>query len=249
MDPPYLVTLLIAVCWWAKWVPRSLADVSAAIHGWRGVLENVFYLQYISGVQPLLGVSWTLCLEIQFYLAFILLLVLGQAGTRFLTRSRMAGGQWVSVGLLLMTGLASLAFWYPSLANLTFFGAWFRFSLGVLTFWVLQGQAPRWTLWSFTLLIALLAVYTRDLRGTVAIATALMIYVCARRQRMERWLSGRIWQFFGRISYSLYLVHFNLGMALMIGCGPWSLIMESAQSPFSSPAGWCVPLMLGQCMC
>ena len=56
---------------------------------------------------------------------------------------------------------------------------------------------------------ALLAVGVVREQQTILVGFAVtaLIYLTATTGRMDSWLSGRFFQYFGRISYSLYLVH------------------------------------------
>ena len=71
LDPPYWVTLAFASAIYA-----ALGDPPSA----RSVLAHIFYLQNILGFQNIVSPFWTLCYEIQFYLALVVLVWLGQRG-------------------------------------------------------------------------------------------------------------------------------------------------------------------------
>ena len=81
LDPPYWTMLFLTVaCLFVEqhisWIERkpfpSVGDF----------VTNLFYLQNLTRNFNIMGVAWTLCLEVQFYLVFIILLVAGKAVTR-----------------------------------------------------------------------------------------------------------------------------------------------------------------------
>ena len=47
--------------------------------------------------------------------------------------------------------------------------------------------------------------------GLSALVVAWLMVAAARRKKMAAWLSGRVAQFLGHISYSLYLIHSVIG--------------------------------------
>jgi len=186
-----------------------------------GVLAtNLVYVQYIFDRRTLLGVSWTLCLEVQFYLLFVLLLVVGK---RISSRapspsvSTATSGAIVLVAILTVGCLIGTHFG----GDKGFFGSsWHFFGMGVLLYWMWKEVlAPHWFWVMMGVLIAdagLIYVVrtptgTPQLTSSIAlIATASTlgaIYFVARRGSLESWSGGRPMQFLGRISYSLYLTH------------------------------------------
>jgi peptidoglycan/LPS O-acetylase OafA/YrhL len=218
LDPPYYLTILISLTFWAYFLPFGLSQVLDDVGGPRGLVANMFYLQDLLGFVSPISIAWTLCLEVQFYLAFIGLLSLAQAvGGRF---RRVAAGERVvgeaSAGALLLVFVpvlaVSLGLWYPGLRRFDFLGTWFRFFLGVTVYWVFSGQlSGRW-LAVFALVLSSLGIATWDARGLTALATGLLITEAGRAGGLTSWLSSRWIQFLGRISYSLYLIHIPLGM-------------------------------------
>lgn len=208
LDPPYLVALGLAV----------------ALHGALGlgwpslhtVALNLVYLHNLWAVPQLLGVAWTLCLEIQFYSAFLLLLALD----RWLSRPGPQPFSMLAVHVLWVSALIS-AFLVqlgtpPQLYALGPY-SWFYFAAGALCFWCWRGWAPLWTLsivilgltasalWSFTREASFVSASFEGIESGVV--TTLLLFVAASRGKLETLSLGRTGQFLGRISYSLYLTH------------------------------------------
>ncbi|MEQ1851326.1 MAG: acyltransferase [Chthoniobacteraceae bacterium] len=216
LDPPYLFTLVLAIGVWALVLTDSFNEVGEKFEGVPGLLANAFYLQDILRYPAVFSVAWTLCLEIQFYLAFVLLAGAAQwLGNRLPGRASPDAGKaspFAALVIFMPLGLLSVAMWYLGLAAFTFPGTWFRFFLGVLVFWAIERRVPRLALYGFAALLLILSISTGDLRGGVAMVTAGVIFVAGVRGYLTRWLSGRLWQYLGRISYSLYLLHIVVGI-------------------------------------
>ena len=235
LDPPYYFTILVSVALWAYFLPFGLRQVVDEMGGTPGMLANMVYAQNLLGFISPVPIAWTLCLEVQFYLAYIGLLslaqvvgaLLHQSGTRTVEGTH---GLPATAYILVFWPLAalSLCVWYPQLQRFDFFGTWFRFFLGVTVYWVFSGQVSRRWLVALAVALAVLAAATSDARGFAALATGLLIDAAGRTGGLVRWLSARWAQFLGRISYSLYLVHIPLG----IGSGNiiWSCTDQSARS-------------------
>jgi peptidoglycan/LPS O-acetylase OafA/YrhL len=60
-----------------------------------------------------------------------------------------------------------------------------------------------------------LSIVFREPRSAMALTTTIVIYGSALTGGLQSWLSGKIFQYFGRISYSLYLVHITSGIAVI----------------------------------
>lgn len=199
LDPPYWASLIAAI---------GLALVAQRIGFDKqlpprdSVIAHLFYAQTILGYEQIMAVYWTLCLEIQFYLFFVLLLwILGQ---------RLNAVSLTVVGVLFLLSLIELAG-----VDLTprgvFLPYWFCFTLGMLTHWtVVRRLRP---LYLFVA-IAIAAAFAFSKHGdwcVMAAVTALAIYSSQGRT----WLSGSVVQWLGRMSYSLYLFHGIVGWVAM----------------------------------
>jgi peptidoglycan/LPS O-acetylase OafA/YrhL len=179
---------------------------------------NAAYLQDIFVYRSPIGtVAWTLCLEVQFYLALIILTgisawLAGIFAPRDPRGIASAVTWWLLLGSL---GVASAIMWYSGYNGLNFFGTWHRFFLGVLIFRCLSARASPLPLYVLLLTLTVLSVGFDDPRGFTAALTAGLILFVGKRGKLDRWLRGRIWQFLGRISYSLYLYHVVLAIPFL----------------------------------
>lgn len=170
------------------------------------LLANATYLHEVTGCQGIVGVAWTLCLEIQFYVVFVLGLYLTAriVGLKLLRPGRFMVGAVASTALMSMVLLAQRGaqghpvwFWYP----------WCYFALGALTYWFLRGWVA-WPVWGvvFAGLVGL-AVYDASIEVAIGVAAVLSIVLVGWTGRLGQWSLGRGLQFAGATSYSLYLIH------------------------------------------
>jgi hypothetical protein len=214
LDPPYWICVAIAVLnvWLATLKHPSYAN---KLPGPGDVLANLFYLHALLGRMYILDVSWTLCLEVQFYLAFILLLALVQR-----LAARLPG--WDAVVRLAVLGLpaalsaalmAKSYIQHPAVdaaKNPFFIYTWYLFAMGVLVCWALGGQIPAAAFWAFDLIVLAIGLALGHNPVIVGAATGGAVYLVGRAGHLSDWLAWPVIQYFGAISYSLYLVHLDV---------------------------------------
>lgn len=221
LDPSYWVMMAIYIL--VTWFLRKMG--SGSFDGWlptKGdVLINMVYLQDLTGKSEILAVSWTLCLEVQFYIVLILCRGLGQWLNHRLQNDnagQLHGEQWI-LGFVSLLALCTFI-WSDRFISATFLPFWPLFYLGALTWWTLSGELSLKWLIGYAALTAIIAMAskppTKFLTCAVptnvftAIVTAGLIYWAGRQNRLYSWLRFRSIQFLGMISYSLYLVHSHI---------------------------------------
>lgn len=211
LDPPYWVAIILEVTFVA--IALRLGLSGAPLPSASQVLAHVFYLQNLLGLGDIVDVFWTLCFEIQFYLGLVAILVAGQA------IERAAGRRWaVAVGCVVFAvmfvvsvlgryGVAGLQI-HQGFALLR----WFQFFMGTLVYWVVTRKVT-WHLLpaSWLVLFAILIVGRESPLQSIPILTSALLWWSWERDRMSTILSGRVVQFLGVISYSLYLFHATVG--------------------------------------
>jgi peptidoglycan/LPS O-acetylase OafA/YrhL len=218
LDPPYWTILALAVGWGYVLRPSYMDGFFDQIGGWPSILVNMFYLtdfHWWRSIFPvdryprLIGVAWTLCLEVQFYVAYLGLLAVTQAivWTGF-RHARMVAGA-------LFAGLAafSIARWFANEGHLNDFGArWFMFFSGVLLYATLAQVVGR--VWIILMIsaVAIAGLVTWEPRSFVVVITAVSIYVAALVGGLQTWLRWPWLQHLGRLSYSFYLTHVPIGV-------------------------------------
>lgn len=168
------------------------------------VLTHLGLLQSLLGLESLTTGVWYIAVEMQLFVAFVLLLKIDIG----LPRSGLPAGR---IGLLV---LASWLWWHgrPGLDDWApyFFGA---YGLGILAAWTsgarLQGQRLLW----MAVLTAAAVFLAADWRGRMAVALVTAVALCrwGPRQDLLAFCAGPV-RWLGQRSYALFLVHFPVLM-------------------------------------
>jgi peptidoglycan/LPS O-acetylase OafA/YrhL len=216
LDIPYwcVIALEVFLLWISGMV---LAHYARELPSAAQIAANAFYVQVYLGFPHILPIFWTLCYEVQFYIAFVAgLVALSKPFPNNLKGSR---AQFLGIAALAITFTASLALYvnlvtspHPGL----FVDRWFQFALGVITYQCYRG---RWHLSAAVLanaaciaaaiLLANDSYRVESLLTTAGTSTAIL---ASRSQPLWRGaLTGAALLFLGRISYSLYLLHPAIG--------------------------------------
>jgi peptidoglycan/LPS O-acetylase OafA/YrhL len=219
---PYLAALGVAVG--ANEVARSLMDHSS-ISGsptLGQLFAHVLFLQHILGYEALTAGIWYLAIDFQMVLLTLLILGASARGSGSPARSF-----WAAQAAFGLIAVASL-FWFNRDSRLDnwaiyFFGSFF---LGMAVQWTLSGKLPRSLLWSYAglMVAAMILDWRRNL--LVALITGLSLYGAGRSGLLSSWPRNRVTGFLGRISYSLFLIHFPV--CLVINACVWRVWPESA---------------------
>ncbi len=185
------------------------------------VLAHLGFVQDVLGYGSLSAGLWTVCIEMQFYVVA----VLGWGAAQYLVPRPDKDQPRPAVAALLLVfaplAIGSLVGCYrqESTEIWVIYYLW-RFVLGMSVWWTLDRTIP---VSIFAIVVAIAAgqlVYEFGFdplfdwnsglpsANCVSLATALAIYFAGRTERLHLWLNWRWLQFVGRISYSLYLIHF-----------------------------------------
>jgi hypothetical protein len=219
LDPPYY--LVIALVIGVELAQSMVPSLEARTFTISDALLNMFYLQDIAGAPSIVQVAWTLCLEVQFYL-FVVVLVMASGAVR--PGSSKGSQSSVVVAAGLAAGAFSMAMPFLGLSSGAWFiGAWWMFCLGMITAWL---QTGRLGLRAATSLVAVVGVWcvSLTLAGRadpwgghwMAWLTGLLILALVATNRMG-WKPPRWLLYLGTISYSLYLIHVPLINTFMAG--------------------------------
>jgi len=115
------------------------------------------------------------------------------------------------VFVVLCGGLAVWSlFWLNRLRHLDNYAVYFfaSYYLGMLVGWALHGTVSRPLVWACLGVVVLALCYEFRPRLFVALLTTLLLLVGTRAEGLRGWPSNRLVTGLGRISYSLFLVHF-----------------------------------------
>jgi peptidoglycan/LPS O-acetylase OafA/YrhL len=215
LDPPYWVAIFLEIG--LIWLSLRVGSSNASLPSTAQLAAHFFYLQNILELGDIVPIFWTLCYEVQFYVFLIALLV---AGRVLLLRVGARRLHWISVfafGILFVVSvfarydLFSLRI-HPGFA----INRWFQFFLGTVVWWVVSKRITAHYLfaaWGF--LAGAVLVSGQSLLQVLPIGISGLLWWSYKRDRMVSILSGRIWQFLGAISYSLYLFHSSIGWRLV----------------------------------
>jgi peptidoglycan/LPS O-acetylase OafA/YrhL len=201
LDIPYWLNIVTALALMAVAVRLGVPKDAVSFGQ---VAAHLLYLQDILGYGQISTAYWTLCFEVQFYLTLALLL---WAAERLrLTQAAFLAGFMVLLGLSVLDNMN----WLPNPSGIMF-KYWWAFALGALCFWTLSGNVrARWLGVASGVALCTVFAVNGDWR-LIAVATAALLFLAWRRDTMDRWLTDRVSQFLGRISYSLYLCHPVIG--------------------------------------
>lgn len=206
LDPPYWAvicfTLLLA----------ALASLSFKSNlpfpfDFRQILYNLFYLPDLMQVTLIVPVAWTLCIEFQFYIFFALLMIALKKFSLGPFATSLLWGALSLFSILQNTPLAIL-----SQKPITFIPYWYSFFLGCSVCWMMLDKIDKRFFLGHILAIALLSFWTPTPHAILSVGTAVLIYFVFLSNGLHHILKQNLFQYLGKISYSLYLIHWPIGM-------------------------------------
>jgi len=198
---PFAAAILVAIAGAAiarAWMQHD--SIPAAPH-LAQFAAHILLLHNILDVDALSAGVWYIAIDLQLFALMVSALWIARAISRDLAP--------LGVSVVAALAVASL-FWFNRDASwdiwaVYFFGA---YGMGALAFWASNpGRSPVALGVLAAIGLAALMVDFR-LRIAVALATALLLAVSRRGGWLEHWPGGRLMAYFGRISYSVFLVHF-----------------------------------------
>ncbi len=173
------------------------------------ILASIFFLQFILNFEPINPVYWTICIESQFYVFFGLLLLFCK---KIFILCKIKN---IEFYIYQFTFFVSLLLYYKNyVANISsehsaiFVSYWIMFGIGIMSFWSFSNKISYRYVVTVFLLLLVLSVFWKNIELVTATLTGFFIVLCTYREKLADWLNFPLTQFFGKISYSLYLIHF-----------------------------------------
>lgn len=198
------------------------------------VLAHLLLLHNILDADALSAGVWYVAIDFQLFALLLAVLTVAR------------GLPWRGAGMLLvgLLGMASLM-WFNRDAGLDIWGIYFfgAYALGVFAYWASQQRhAVLWLGGIFALGICALSLEYRP-RIAVALATALLLAL-ANRGALMSWPASSTLGWLGKISYSLFLIHFPV--CLVINALVHTLAPESPViNLLGMLAAWAASLLAG----
>ena len=218
LDPPYWLSIFLDIMLLA--LAARLFSTQAEMPGVAQVVSHFFYAQELLGYGSISDIYWTLCLEVQFYVYYVLILALLRRGDGSRIFTRNGHLTWPALIAFFGVGIYSIGIRCGLWRNLTpglFTSHWCWYLLGVACYWcALTKDLKAVYFWAFATLMAVsIPIGIHNERAqyseSTALLTAIFIYFVTVKQKHQSWLNWRPLLWLGTISYSLYLFHAIIG--------------------------------------
>jgi peptidoglycan/LPS O-acetylase OafA/YrhL len=221
---PYLAMLPVAVCANAlagRWMEHHSIAAAPSL---AQLVSHALFLQDILRYEPLSAGIWYLAIDFQL---FLLSLAVAMLSMRVV--SWRGGGEaddalvWTQ-RILAVLATSSLFFFnrHPvfDIWGMYYLGSYF---LGMLVQWTISGRLPGRMLWAYLGLVTVAVASDWRPRLVVAAATAGLILLAATWNRLRHLPDSRMVAYLGRISFSLFLIHFPVCLVVNAWLSRWEL--------------------------
>jgi peptidoglycan/LPS O-acetylase OafA/YrhL len=197
LDPPYWAAIAL---YYVYLIFQSVA-AHKPLHlpGTAQLVSHLFYLQNLLHYGDINVVFWTLCLEIQFYIVFCLLVWasqrIGQHGKQFFMVMFIASLAWP---MNLVPDVFPRGLFLPY---------WYAFLAGAITWWVVDKKLRLLAGYTSIILLLAVALFGHNVEALFVACTAGSLLAASYRNNLYHWLNVNVIQFLGKLSYCIYLVH------------------------------------------
>lgn len=205
---PYLAAIVVAIgaCSLGRsYLPPAVVDPPPNA---KLLVAHVFFLHKILGYDSLSAGLWFVGVNFQLSLVFVgMLFVRDYIAGLFPASSAFPKTMLLLLGWL----LAASSLFYFNIGD--YWDDWFiyfyaHFFLGILVHYALEDDRDQAWLGMYALMLVVALAYNFRLQLVATLLTGLVLFSGGKFGIMDRWPKSRIFDFLGRTSYSLFLVHF-----------------------------------------
>ena len=205
LSPPYYFAIFVAIFFLV--LKSKLVGGDVHIPSIREIWIHMLYAQDYAKLPPINMSFWTLGVEVQFYFAFISIMLLADwLRTRFnLLDARLyVLGFSAFISLAWIFDLVHTKFWPGG-----FIVYWYSFMAGALVSFAISTKKDIDSMMALAIifLILIAGLLKSDPFILIVALTSMVLLYASYASKMESWLSWRWLQGLGLISYSLYLLH------------------------------------------
>ncbi|WGV27805.1 acyltransferase family protein [Halotia branconii] len=200
---PYYASIVLVLCLMV--ISSKVKGEVLVLPSLESLLAHLLYLQEILGLKQINTVYWTLCLEMQFYVIFCLVLGLSQKLDDF--KNVNSGRALIFVPVSVLAAVCSLQVFNNHLWSALFLPYWYSFLLGAFAYWSYTNVLKPVYFYFYCAVITFISISDHSLFMFTCVIVATLFLEVGRTNRLQIWLNWRWLQFISLISYSLYLVH------------------------------------------
>jgi peptidoglycan/LPS O-acetylase OafA/YrhL len=218
LSPAYYAAIL-----WAIGCAAFISSQLGRSFLWPSGKDIIIHSLYLQGLVPVAIINevfWTLCMEMQFFCCFCLLIGLSQWVEKRFQLKQVRNILFITIAMIaLLWPLKIIDRNFP--VHNGFFPLWYACSLGIFANWVLQGTLKRRSFYGYVGCATVVTILARQFFPGTCILTAVSLLEIARLQSSNERTNTKVeslshpplgfkgqWiQTLGILSYSLYLVH------------------------------------------
>jgi peptidoglycan/LPS O-acetylase OafA/YrhL len=230
---PYLVAIFLAIsaCWYGRgWLPEEVVGKPPTLGQF---VAHLFFLQEILGYEHLSAGIWFVCINIQLGLVYSMIYFLRDILPRWHGFHGIAKG--VDIPMILGWGISLFSLFYFNLHSkwdlwaIYFFPYFF---MGVVVHRALHIKRYEGEFWFYIIVVVVAMAFEWRWRMASAVLVGLLLFVACKSSFGTRWPKSRIIAQMGKVSYSLFLVHYPV---LILVASTWE--RHSWTSPSQAVVG------------